>query len=74
MGKLLLFVVIAVVVYVLLKTMVRKSGARVRPEGVPQAEAIVPCARCGVHLPRGEAIEDGGLFYCGEDHRRLGSG
>jgi uncharacterized protein len=33
---------------------------------------LVRCARCGVHLPRGEAREAGGRLYCGEEHARLG--
>ena len=37
---------------------------------------MVPCAHCGVHLPRGEALpapEHGpGLLFCGAEHRRLG--
>lgn len=35
---------------------------------------LVRCARCGVHLPRGEAREAGGALYCGEEHARLGAG
>lgn len=37
---------------------------------------IVPCAHCGVHLPRGEAQagpEHGpGQLFCCAEHRRLG--
>ena len=41
----------------------------------PQSQAageLVKCARCGVHLPRGEARQSGGLLYCSEEHARLG--
>lgn len=33
-------------------------------------EAMVRCARCGVHLPRSEAVADGGELYCGAAHRQ----
>lgn len=41
-----------------------------------QAQDIVPCAHCGVHLPRNEALagpEHGrGQLFCSAEHRRLG--
>lgn len=41
-----------------------------------QAQDIVPCAHCGVHLPRSEALagpEHGrGQLFCCTEHRRLG--
>lgn len=57
----------------------RKSADRPGPEAaVPE---LVACAYCGVHLPRGEALDrDGAVapasepFYCCEEHRRLGAG
>lgn len=49
------------------------SGA-VPPSPEPSAvahEAMVVCATCGVHLPRGEAVggEAGGAVYCCAEHR-----
>lgn len=41
----------------------RKDGA---------AEDMIRCAHCGVHLPRSEALLDGGLPYCTEAHRVAG--
>jgi len=32
----------------------------------------VRCAHCGMHLPRSEACEAGGLAYCSDEHARLG--
>ena len=35
------------------------------------AQAIVPCAHCGIHLPRHEALPGLGVaLYCSETHRR----
>jgi uncharacterized protein len=45
-------------------------GRRGRP--AVDAEAMVACAHCGVHLPRGDAVADGALVYCSEAHRIAG--
>lgn len=56
-------------------------GKRRQPDAVkppaqpasPQAEAMVQCAHCGVHLPEGEAFKDGhGQAYCSTAHRQAG--
>jgi uncharacterized protein len=44
------------------------------PRGPPAergaaSDTMVACAHCGVHLPRGDALEAGGLHFCGEPHR-----
>ncbi|WP_454732226.1 MULTISPECIES: PP0621 family protein [Cupriavidus] len=44
---------------------------RPRPQSQPQPapqEPMVQCARCAVHLPRGEAIAYRGLHYCRRAH------
>ena len=33
---------------------------------------VLRCARCGLHLPAADAVADGTLAYCTEEHRRLG--
>ncbi|MBI4938905.1 MAG: preprotein translocase subunit YajC [Nitrosomonadales bacterium] len=76
MSRLLIFVVIAAVVYWLLKSYRKKlSRENEREENVPgQAEDMVRCAHCGVHLPKRESIASDGKFYCGEAHRRAHTG
>lgn len=38
-----------------------------------QAQSMVACAHCGLHLPRAEALADGdGRLYCGPAHRVSG--
>lgn len=32
-------------------------------------QAMVSCARCGVHLPQSEALQKGGRSYCCAAHR-----
>lgn len=35
--------------------------------------AMVPCARCGVHLPSSDAlVNEAGQLFCSEAHRRAG--
>lgn len=40
------------------------------PPALPQD--ILACARCGVHIPRTEALMLGDQAYCCAEHQRLG--
>lgn len=71
MAKLLLLVIAAAVVYFLVIGLARKRAAS---SGPPPVETMVACARCGLNLPRSEALEGAGRFYCSEEHRRMGPG
>jgi uncharacterized protein len=33
------------------------------------AKDFVPCALCGLHVPKSEALTDKGKFYCSAEHR-----
>lgn len=33
------------------------------------AESMVACRHCGVHLPQSEAVSGGAGWFCGEAHR-----
>jgi uncharacterized protein len=70
-SKLLLLVVAAAVIYFLVSGYARK---RSRPSAPPPGESMVPCAHCGVNVPRSEALEGAGRFFCSEEHRQAGSG
>ena len=72
-GKVLLFLIIAFVVFLAIKGASR--GRRRGAEGQGgKPESMVACSRCRVNLPRSEALEADGRFYCSEEHRRLGTG
>lgn len=71
MSKLLLLVIAVAVIYFLVSGFARK---RSRPSAPPLAESMVACAQCGVNVPRSEALEGAGRFFCSEEHRRAGSG
>lgn len=70
MSKLILLVVAAVVIYVVWTGIVGKHRRRDQSSRV---ESMVPCAHCGLNLPRSEALEESGRFFCSEEHRRLGA-
>lgn len=65
MSRLLFLVAIVAVIYLLIRSF-RKSS--LRQEG-RVAEDMVRCAQCGVHLPKGESVQENGLFFCSAEHR-----
>lgn len=73
MSRLILLVVAAVVVYWLLKSFRRQLPGEHQPgdEVSGQAEDMVRCVHCGVHLPKRESILAGDRYFCSEAHRRL---
>lgn len=40
-----------------------------RDKGRDRVEAMVRCEHCGVYVPRNEAVEDAGRWYCSGAHR-----
>ena len=48
-----------------------RTGATPRASGGP--EEMSRCARCGVHLPRSEALLAGGEVFCSPEHRDAGA-
>ena len=75
MKVLLVVAVVAVVVALLLGRRRQDASEAARPPRRAGGEPLqmVSCARCGVHLPEGEALRDAaGRAYCSETHRRAG--
>jgi uncharacterized protein len=75
MGRLIVLVLLVVVAVWLVRRALRgpaeQTDVRKRAEAAGAGQ-LVRCAHCGVHLPRGEAREAGGLLYCSDEHGRLG--
>lgn len=74
MGKFVLVVVLALVVVWWLRSLRRVAPpSDAKPPAQPTAaQSIVPCAHCGVHLPRSEAVAaatSDQRYYCTEAHR-----
>ncbi|SFX75866.1 PP0621 family protein [Marinospirillum alkaliphilum] len=34
-----------------------------------EGESMVPCAQCGVHLPKGSALQSGPRYFCCREHQ-----
>lgn len=73
MGKLILFLLIAVAIYWWLrrpgKTLGRKSSAE-----ASETETMVRCHHCGLHIPLPESLTANGHHYCCDEHRSLDTG
>lgn len=67
MSRLLFLAAIIAIVYWLLR-MYRKQLPK-EGDASAQAEDMVRCAHCGVHLPKHECILADGKCYCSEAHR-----
>lgn len=76
MGRILFFVVLALVLYMLWRVLQANKAKRSDaspPKSPPRAAlAMVSCAACGLHLPRPDALAEGERFYCSEEHRVRG--
>jgi len=81
MSRVLLFVAIFVIVYLLLKyyrkQKIKDGDAEKKTTTTAEAkqtEDMVRCIQCGVHLPKGESIVTVGTnetkYFCSEAHRR----
>ena len=47
-----------------------RPGAAAQPPS--QAEGMVACAHCGVHLPNDRALQCTGQWYCSQQHLEQG--
>jgi uncharacterized protein len=71
MGRIVFFLLLAIVVYMAWRSMQRRNDHKgtSRP-AQPQPQAMVSCATCGLHVPRQEALLLGDRYFCCEEHRR----
>jgi len=72
--RFILLIVLIVVAFWVIRRALRSLNKPNIPEKPPIHGELVSCARCGMHLPRAEAREAGGVLFCSEEHARLGSG
>lgn len=71
MGKLIFFILIAVLIYWIIKSRQLKQKdkeAEVLPES---AEDMVNCSYCGVYLPKSEAVGNHDKYFCCNEHSHL---
>jgi uncharacterized protein len=74
MKYLIVLLVVVIVGWLLVGRATRRGAVRKEGPGRPalEAEDMVACAHCGVHLPRGDALVDGTTVYCSDAHRVAG--
>ena len=73
MARILLLLFIVFLIWLVFRGFFRaqvKKDAR-PPAASVRGEDMVACARCGVNLPRSEASEESGSFYCRDNPRCL---
>jgi uncharacterized protein len=49
------------------------NNAGMRQAALPEPERMLPCARCGVHVPASEALLLGDEAYCCVEHKAQGA-
>ncbi len=67
----LLRIAIAFIVIWLLVRMYKGYRTRARLDAMRRSRdrgIMVPCARCGIHVPRAEAHRRGERYYCSKEH------
>jgi uncharacterized protein len=73
MGRLLFWLLLGLGAWWLLRPRSRVRPPQAPPSPRAAAEAMVDCARCGVHLPASEASHDAQRrVYCCDAHRDAG--
>lgn len=75
MKYLLVVCVVAAVLWLMLRPRKAQRSAAARSASPPQgaqAQPMVQCQHCGVHLPRGEALVDARGTFCSQAHRLAG--
>ena len=73
MGRILLLIIIALLIWLLFKGFLRAQARRSKSD-VPaprsdKGEDMVACARCGVNLPRSDAQLEGEALVCRDNPR-----
>ncbi|QJR15945.1 PP0621 family protein [Usitatibacter palustris] len=69
MGRIILLIIIGFLIYLVLRGFFRSQLKKPDDEAKPPANAedMVRCQRCGVNLPRSEAVEQDGKLVCREN-------
>ncbi len=73
MTKIVVVILVTVLVVYLLRRMADKRIQPPDKNAKKPVEDMVRCRKCGVNLPRSEAILSQGRFYCCDEHRKSGA-
>ena len=69
MARILLLIIIGLLIVASFRGFFRASTRPVRGTKTDSVEDMVACARCGVNMPRSEAVEEGGVYHCKDNPR-----
>lgn len=50
----------------------RRSSLENKPRAHLKETAVVACAYCNTHIPKSEALEKDGRWYCSQEHSDAG--
>ncbi len=71
MGRLLIWVLLGMIVYALMRGRMRigsrRAGGR-PPHGAKVSEPMVRCQACGLNVPQSEALAREGRWFCSREH------
>jgi|688.fasta_scaffold10731_9 uncharacterized protein len=82
MGKTLFWVVAFLGGLLVTRVLAQLAAKKMHNDSLPkqasakqrvEAEVMVQCAHCGVHLPESEAITKAGVIFCSQAHASLGA-
>lgn len=67
--RILILIAIGLLLYVIISNFVRKQK-RLNNENKSEqnAEKMVKCHHCGLHILEQEALQSNGKYYCSQDH------
>lgn len=54
----------------ILRHLLRQRRLKREPSRAAKSVDSVQCGYCGLHLPRGEAIQQGEDFFCNREHQQ----
>jgi len=64
LGRILFWLLLAVLAWWFVKGVLKSRLNQPKRAESIAAEDMVACARCGVNMPRSDAREEGGKFFC----------
>ena len=71
--RLIIIVIIGWILFRLYRRWQQRLANRQTGAG-EKIDTMVKCAECGVHLPKQNALENNGQFFCCEEHKNKLSG
>ena len=64
------YLILIIIIFFIYKFFIIKNKGNNAVYSIKKNEDIVPCAKCGVHLPKSQAIVFKKKYYCCEGHKK----